>query len=64
MKTNVFERLAACSLESVDVIVLETLGTLGALAAISPSYLLLGVVRKNFDPGQGRLDANTGLSLF
>jgi hypothetical protein len=64
MKTNGFERLAACSLESVDVILLETLGTLGALAAISPSYLLLGVLWKNFDPGQDRFDANTGLSPF
>jgi hypothetical protein len=46
-KTNVSDCLAACILESAEAP--GALGTLGALAMISPSYLLSDVVLKNVD---------------
>jgi hypothetical protein len=63
-KTNVSDCLAACLLESAEVP--GALGTLGASAMISPSYLLSDVVLKNVDRGLQNcgFDASIILSPF
>ena len=62
-RMSVSDYLAVCSLEAVPV----APGTLGGASARKyPSYLLLGVVQKNFGPGRWNrgFDVNTALAPF